>query len=135
MKCTSKCWFFFNFGLLFLIFVKLNTVISILDYVEYFKYKLKRACEIEKDNLKQNQDKKKQWYDKDVMIRKFKSGEKVIVLLLIFWSLSNCLGKIAIRKIYVSLTCTNTYMPCIHSFESCKNTSWLWNILNVTTIL
>jgi hypothetical protein len=34
-----------------------NTVISILDYVEYFKYKLKRACEIEKDNLKQNQDK------------------------------------------------------------------------------
>jgi hypothetical protein len=28
-----------------------NTVISILDYVEYFKYKLKRACEIEKDNF------------------------------------------------------------------------------------
>ena len=33
--------------------------------------------------MKQNQDKMKQWYDKDVMIRKFKSGEKVIVLLLI----------------------------------------------------
>jgi hypothetical protein len=33
--------------------------------------------------LKQNQDKKKQWYDKDVIIRQFKSGEKVIVLLLI----------------------------------------------------
>jgi hypothetical protein len=60
-----------------------NTVISILDYVECLKYKFKRACEIEQDNLKQNQDKKKQWYDKDVMIRKFKSGEKVIVLLLI----------------------------------------------------
>ena len=53
-----------------------NTVISILDYVECLKYKFKRACEIEQDNLKQNQD-------KDVMIRKFKSGEKVIVLLLI----------------------------------------------------
>ena len=60
-----------------------NTVISILDYVECLKYKFKRACEIEQDNLKQNQDKKKQWYDKDGMIRKYKSGEKVIVLLLI----------------------------------------------------
>ena len=46
-------------------------------------YKLTRACEIEQDNLKQNEDKMKQWYDKDAMIRAFKSGEKVIVLLLI----------------------------------------------------
>jgi hypothetical protein len=50
--------------------------------VECFKYKLTIACEIEQGNLKQNQDKMKQWYDKDAMIRKFKSGEKVIVLLL-----------------------------------------------------
>ena len=57
-----------------------NTVISILDYVELFKYKLTRACEIEQDNLKQNQIKMKQWYDKDAMIRTFKSGEKLIVL-------------------------------------------------------
>jgi hypothetical protein len=42
-----------------------------------------RACEIEHDNLKQSQDKMKHWYEKDVMIREFKSGEKVIVLLLI----------------------------------------------------
>jgi hypothetical protein len=51
--------------------------------VECFRYKLTRACEIEQGNLKQNQDKMKQWYDKDTMIRKFKSGEKVIVSLLI----------------------------------------------------
>jgi hypothetical protein len=46
-----------------------------------FMYKLTRACEIEQDNLKQNQVKMKQWYDTDVLIREFKSGEKVIVLL------------------------------------------------------
>jgi hypothetical protein len=51
--------------------------------VECFKYNLTRACEIEQANLKQNQVKMKQLYDKDAMIRKFKSGEKVIVLLLI----------------------------------------------------
>ena len=60
-----------------------NTVISILYYVEYFRHKFTRACEIEQDNLKQNQAKMKQWYDKDPIIREFKSGEKVIVSLLI----------------------------------------------------
>jgi hypothetical protein len=60
-----------------------NTVISILDYMERFKYKLTTACEIQQSNLKRNQDKMKQWYDKDAMIRKLKSGEKVIVSLLI----------------------------------------------------
>jgi hypothetical protein len=60
-----------------------NTVISILYYVEYFRHKFTRACEIEQDNLKQSQAKMKQWYDKDAIIREFKSGEKVIVLLLI----------------------------------------------------
>ena len=48
-----------------------------------FRHKLTRACEIEQDNLKQSQDKMKQWYDKDAMIRQFKPDEKVIVLLLI----------------------------------------------------
>ena len=51
--------------------------------MECFRHKLTRVCEIEKDNLKQSQDKMKQWYDKDAMIRQFKPGEKVIVLLLI----------------------------------------------------
>ena len=60
-----------------------NTVISILFYLEYFRHKFTRVCEIEQDNLKQNQAKMKQWYDKDAIIREFKSGEKVIVLLLI----------------------------------------------------
>ena len=46
-----------------------NTVISISDYVECFKHKLTRACEIKQDNLKQNQDEMKQWYDNDAMIR------------------------------------------------------------------
>ena len=60
-----------------------NTGVSILYYVEYFRHKLTRACEIEHDNLKQSQDKMKHWYEKDAMIKKFKSGEKVILLLLI----------------------------------------------------
>jgi hypothetical protein len=46
-----------------------NTVISILDYVEYFRHKFTRACEIEHDNLKQSQVKMKEWYDKDAMLR------------------------------------------------------------------
>jgi hypothetical protein len=33
--------------------------------------------------LKQSQDKMKHWYDKDAMVRELKTGEKVIVLLLI----------------------------------------------------
>ena len=60
-----------------------NTVIRILCYVEYFRHKLTRACEIEQGNLKQHQAKMKRWYDKDPIIREFKSGEKVIVSLLI----------------------------------------------------
>jgi hypothetical protein len=46
-----------------------NTVISILDYVEDFRHKFTRACEIEHDNLRQSQAKMKQSYDKDTMIR------------------------------------------------------------------
>ena len=51
--------------------------------MEYFRHKFTRACEIEHDNLKQSQDKMKHCYEMDAMIREFKSGEKVIVLLLI----------------------------------------------------
>ena len=60
-----------------------NTVISILDYVEWFMCKFTRACKIEQDKLKQNQAMMKQWYDTDALIIQFNSGEKVIVLLLI----------------------------------------------------
>jgi hypothetical protein len=37
-----------------------NTVISMLDYVECFKHKLTRACEIEQYIMKQSQDQMKQ---------------------------------------------------------------------------
>jgi hypothetical protein len=60
-----------------------NTVISIIDYVECFKYELTRVCEIDQDNFKQNQLKMKQWYAKDAMLREFKSSDKVIVLLFV----------------------------------------------------
>ena len=56
-----------------------NAVISILYDVGYFRYKFTRACEI--DTLKQSQDKMKQWYNRDTMIREYKPGEKGIVLL------------------------------------------------------
>ena len=51
--------------------------------MECFKYELTRVCEIDQDNLKQNQAKMKQWYDTDALKREFKSVEKVIVLLFI----------------------------------------------------
>jgi hypothetical protein len=57
-----------------------NTVISILDYVEYFRHTFTRACVIEHDNLKQSQVKMKQWYDKDSMLRQFKPDKKYIVI-------------------------------------------------------
>ena len=60
-----------------------NTVISIIDYVECFKYELTRVCEIDQDNLRQNQAKMKHWYAKDAMLREFKSSDKVIVLLFV----------------------------------------------------
>ena len=45
-----------------------NTVISILYYVEYFRHKFTRTCEIEHDNLKQSQDKMKHWYENNVIV-------------------------------------------------------------------
>jgi ABC-type uncharacterized transport system permease subunit len=47
-----------------------NTVISILDCVDCFSYKLTIASKIEEANLKQNQVKLKQLYDKYAMKRK-----------------------------------------------------------------
>jgi hypothetical protein len=41
---------------------------SILYYVEYFRHKFTRACEIEQDNLKQSQDKMKHWYENKVIV-------------------------------------------------------------------
>ena len=47
-------------------------ILLLVYYVEYFRHKFTRVCEIEQDNLKQSQDKMKHWY-----------GNKVIVVLII----------------------------------------------------
>jgi hypothetical protein len=65
--------YFFNCGLFFLIVFKvLRTNCNSADLcpLSHLRAKLlTRSCEIEHDNLKQNQVKVKQWYDKDAMIR------------------------------------------------------------------
>ena len=42
-----------------------ETDAKLLDYVSKLKYKLKRANEIARENLKEDQTKMKKWYDKD----------------------------------------------------------------------
>ena len=54
--------------------------INFLDYVSKFKYKLNRASEIARKNLKEAQTKMKKWYDKDAKSREFSPGDKVLVL-------------------------------------------------------
>ena len=58
----------------------------------YFRNKLTRACEI--DTLKQSQDKMKQWYDKDAMIREFKHARKFLCywLFIVFHYKLNIVG-------------------------------------------
>ena len=53
---------------------------NLLDYVSKFKYKLNRASEIARENLKEAQTKMKKWYDKDAKSREFSPGDKVLVL-------------------------------------------------------
>ncbi|XP_071824592.1 uncharacterized protein [Apostichopus japonicus] len=53
---------------------------NLLDYVSKFKYRLNRANEIARDNLKEAQSKMKRWYDKDAKSRVFSPGDKVLVL-------------------------------------------------------
>ena len=57
-----------------------SSEISLLDYVSKFKYRLNRATDIAKENLKQGQAKMKQWYDQKTRSRVFKPGDKVLVL-------------------------------------------------------
>ena len=57
-----------------------ETDTNLLDYVSKFKYKLNRASEIARDNIKDTQSKMKKWYDKDAKIRTFSPGDKVLVL-------------------------------------------------------
>ncbi|PIK45565.1 hypothetical protein BSL78_17560 [Apostichopus japonicus] len=49
---------------------------NLLDYVSKFKYRLNRANEIARDNLKEAQSKMKRWYDKDAKSRVFSQETK-----------------------------------------------------------
>ena len=57
-----------------------ETDTNLLDYVSKFKYKVNRASEIARENLKEAQTKMKKWYDKDTKSREFSPGDKVLVL-------------------------------------------------------
>lgn len=48
-----------------------------------FRFKLRRACEIARDNLETAQARMKRWFDKKAKSREFQPGDKVLVLLLI----------------------------------------------------
>ena len=48
-----------------------ETDTNLLDYVSKFKYKLNRASEIARENLKEAQSKMKKWYDKESENRTF----------------------------------------------------------------
>jgi len=60
-----------------------NTIVNLLDHVYDLQEKLATAAKLVQTNLKFAQWKIKQWYDKRTRQRSFKSGDKVLVLLLI----------------------------------------------------
>lgn len=53
---------------------------NLLDYVSNFSLKLRRACELAKENLKVAQAKMKSVFDKHAKVRAFQPGDKVLVL-------------------------------------------------------
>ena len=55
--------------------------LNLLDYVSKFRNKLKKACELAQQNLKNSQSKMKMLYDRKSQNRIFKPGDKVLVLL------------------------------------------------------
>ncbi len=58
-----------------------STPTNLLDYVSNFRFRLGRACELAKENLKAVQGKMKTWYDRKARHRVFSSGDQVLVLL------------------------------------------------------
>ncbi|CAL9707779.1 unnamed protein product [Knipowitschia caucasica] len=54
---------------------------NLLDFVSRFRLKLRRACEIARDNLQVAQSRMKSVFDKHAKERVFESGDKVLVLL------------------------------------------------------
>ena len=57
-----------------------DTQIGLLDYVLKFKERLRKACELAKQNLQSAQHKMKTWYDRKARSRSFGPGDKVLVL-------------------------------------------------------
>ena len=55
--------------------------INLLDYVSKFRYRLHKACEVAKENMKESQNRMKTRYDKGTKERKFSPGDKVLVFL------------------------------------------------------
>ena len=56
--------------------VNAKTDTDLLDYVSKFNYRLKRASEIARENLKEAQTKMKIWHDKDAKNRVFSLGDR-----------------------------------------------------------
>ena len=56
---------------------------NLLDHVSDLNEKLHTATELAKDKLKSTQQKMKVWYDKKAWKQTFKSGDKILVILLI----------------------------------------------------
>ena len=58
-----------------------STEINLLDYVSTFRYRLIKACEVARANMKVAQGKMKAHYDKSAKERSFSPGDAVLVLL------------------------------------------------------
>jgi len=54
---------------------------NLLDHVSTLRSRLAAAGELAQKNLKSAQNKMKLWYDRKAKLRKFKVGDKVLVLL------------------------------------------------------
>jgi len=58
-----------------------ETQMNLLNYVSTFKERLSNACEMARENLENAQKEMKTWYDTKARSRKFKPGDKVLILL------------------------------------------------------
>lgn len=55
-----------------------GTVQNVLDYVSNFRFILRRACEIARNNLKTAEARVKGWFDKHAKSREFQPGDNVL---------------------------------------------------------
>ena len=59
---------------------------DILSYVSDFRSRLHRAHDLARENLERAQGRMKAWYDRKAVVRHFKVGDRVLVLLPILGS-------------------------------------------------